>query len=412
MAEPRTLNGGNGMLADFNAAAFWAGVTAFVWYAFGAIPLHIAVARQLGLTAAQSSSWIFIIWFGGAASSIALSLYYRQPIPITWTIPGLVYLGTLSGQYPFEEMAGASLMAGAVILALAVLGIGARLIAWFPLPIVLGMFAGSILSYISNVVKATVGDAAIAGTTVLGYVLGRMIGRQSIPPMGLAVLFGGAAVLISHGSALPPVAWGLPELAPPGMRFSPAAFVAISVPLVVFAMGMGNVQGLGYVISQGYRVPVNTVSIAVGLNSVVNALLGGHPATVARTGAAILAGPDAGPPAGRYWASLVAAALTLLIAFAAGAVTSLITTLPRSYAIALAGLAVLSAFQDALVAAFRSELRFGALVAFAVAITPFALIGISSAFWAILAGIGASLLVERDALVAHWVRRDAGGKVS
>ena len=75
---------------DFRASALWAGLTAFIWYAFGAIPLHLAVAKQLGISTAQSSSWIFIVWFGGAISSIALSLFYRQPIPITWTIPGQV----------------------------------------------------------------------------------------------------------------------------------------------------------------------------------------------------------------------------------------------------------------------------------------------------------------------------------
>ena len=86
-------------LRDFNMAAFWAGITGFVWYSFGTVPLHIAVSSQLGLTIAQSSSWMFIVWFSGAISSIALSLRFRQPIPITWTIPGLVYLGTLAGKY-------------------------------------------------------------------------------------------------------------------------------------------------------------------------------------------------------------------------------------------------------------------------------------------------------------------------
>ena len=89
---------------DFNSAAFWAGVTAFVWYAFGAVPLHIGVSQQLGITTAETSSWIFIVWFGGAISSISLSIYYRQPIPVTWTIPGLIYLGTLAGQYTFAEL--------------------------------------------------------------------------------------------------------------------------------------------------------------------------------------------------------------------------------------------------------------------------------------------------------------------
>jgi len=63
---------------DFNMAAFWAGITAFVWYAFGAVPLHMAVSSQLGLSLAQSSSWMFIVWFSGAISSIGLSLTYWQ----------------------------------------------------------------------------------------------------------------------------------------------------------------------------------------------------------------------------------------------------------------------------------------------------------------------------------------------
>jgi hypothetical protein len=29
---------------DLNSAATWAGITAFIWYAFGAVPLHIAVS--------------------------------------------------------------------------------------------------------------------------------------------------------------------------------------------------------------------------------------------------------------------------------------------------------------------------------------------------------------------------------
>ena len=135
-------------MRDLHAAAWWAGLTAFVWYAFGAVPLHISVSEQLGLTTAQTSSWIFIVWFSGAVSSIAASLYFRQPIPITWTIPGLVYLGTLVDRFSFAELVGANLVAGVLLLALGFLGIGGRIMRWLPLPIIMGMFAGSILEYI------------------------------------------------------------------------------------------------------------------------------------------------------------------------------------------------------------------------------------------------------------------------
>jgi len=171
-------------LRDFNMAAFWAGITGFVWYAFGTVPLHIAVSGQLGLTTAQSSSWMFIVWFSGALASIALSLCYRQPIPITWTIPGLVYLGTLAGKYSIAEMIGANLAAGVLIVGLGLLGVGARIIAWLPLPIVMGMFAGSIVDYLTQLVKATVTDALVAGVTVASFLIGRAIKNPKVPPPG------------------------------------------------------------------------------------------------------------------------------------------------------------------------------------------------------------------------------------
>ncbi len=127
----RTITG------DINAAALWAGVTAFVWYAFGAVPLHIAVASQLGLTADQSSSWIFIIWTSGAVATVGLSVYYRMPVPITWSIPGLIYLGTLAGEFTFSEIAAANLVSGILILVLGILGVGGKIMRWLQLTIVM-----------------------------------------------------------------------------------------------------------------------------------------------------------------------------------------------------------------------------------------------------------------------------------
>ncbi|MCI0904372.1 MAG: benzoate/H(+) symporter BenE family transporter [Chloroflexi bacterium] len=387
---------------DINAAAMWAGVTAFVWYAFGAVPLHIAVASQLGLTAAQSSSWIFIIWTSGAVASISLSVYYRMPVPITWSIPGLIYLGTLAGEFTFSEIAAANLVAGVLILVLGVLGVGGQIMRWLPLPIVMGMFAGSIFGYVTRLVDVTVGDVAVAGPAVGGYLVGRLIGNPRVPPVGLAVLFGAIAVMIGGQATPEAMSWSLPSIGVPSMTFSTSSILAISLPMVVLALGLGNVQGLGFLIGQGYKVPVNPISIVIGITSVINALLGGHPAIVARTGVAILAGPDAGPKEQRYWANLTAATLTLIIALAAGLVIPILAVLPSSYIFALAGLAIFASLQDAFQKAFSGNLAFGALVAFAVASTPFSYVGITSALWAVLAGLGASLIAERGQLRELW----------
>lgn len=382
-------------------AALWAGFTAFIWYAFGTVPLQIAVAGQLELSSAQAASWIFIVWMSGAVSSIALSAYLRQPIPITWTIPGLVLLGSVADRFSFPELAGANLVAGVLMLVLARLGVGAVIMRWLPLPIIMGMFGGSVMSYATRLVSATVENAVIAGAAVAAYLAGRIIAHPRVPPVGLAVIGGGIAVGLTGAMTSQAIAWTLPMPTIIDMTFSPSAVIAVSLPMVVLAMGLGNVQGLGFVVAQGYRVPINLVSSVVGVNSIVNALWGGVPATVARTGVAILASKDAGAAPDRYRAVLISAAFTILLALAAMPIAALLRALPGTYVFAIAGLAMISALQDALEKAFGHTLRFGALVAFIVAATPMSLLGITSAFWAIVAGMAAAACVERRELAAY-----------
>lgn len=114
------------------------------------------------------------------------------------------------------------------------------------------------------------------------------------------------------------------------------------------------------------------------------------------------AGADAGPPARRYWATLIASALMVLLALTARPVTVLLASVPASYIVALAGLAILTAFQDALGQAFGGGLRFGAMIAFVVAASSFTCAGLPSACWALVAGIIASLVTEHDDLLRHW----------
>src|SRR4051794_32893248 len=195
------------LLRDANMAAIAAGVTTFIWYAVGMVPVQIAAVGQFGLEAAQVSSWIFIIWASGAVASIALSLVYRQPIPITSTIPGLLFLATMAGSYSYSELIGANLLAGIIIMVLGMLRVGGRLLDWLPMPLAMGMLGGSILADVSRAVTATVGDVVVAGTTVLGYLIGRTIRSQKIPPVTLALIAGAGAVVMTRSFAPVAISW-------------------------------------------------------------------------------------------------------------------------------------------------------------------------------------------------------------
>jgi len=382
---------------ELNAAAISAGLTAFVWYACGALPLQLAVTDTLGF----STGSLFIVWASGAAASIVLCLSLKQPIPITWSIPALVYLGSLAGRFSAPELAGGVLVSAFVLAALVLAGGGSRLMKWLPMPIVMATFAGGLLEYMHRAVAATLADVLIAGSVVAGYFAARLFPPSRVPPVGVALAAGCIAVGIQSPINLDAIAWQLPTLAVPEFAFNPAAIAAISVPLVVFALGLGNAQGLGFLLAQGYAVPVDRVSRAVAVGSMVNALFGGTPATVARNAAGILAAPDAGPAAARYWGVLLSSMLVLVMACAAVPCAALIAAVPKSFAVSLAGVALVSALQDALERAFAGRLRLGALVAFIVAATPFSLGGITSAFWALVAGVLASAAARERGLLSE-----------
>ena len=103
----------------------------------------------------------------------------------------------------------------------------------------------------------------------------------------------------------------------------------------------------------------------------------------------------------------MASAGALGIAAAAGPVVALVGALPASFVAVVCGLALVGPFQESLQRSLDGPLRFGALVAFVTAATPFTVAGVGSSSWALVAGVAASLAVEREALRATRGERPA-----
>ena len=98
-------------LRDANPQTLSAGFTTSIWFLAGSLPLLIAVAERLNASDAHTASWIFVSYLSCGFSGIGLSLYYRQPIAIGYTIPGLIYIGTVAGQFSLSEIVGANIVA-------------------------------------------------------------------------------------------------------------------------------------------------------------------------------------------------------------------------------------------------------------------------------------------------------------
>jgi benzoate membrane transport protein len=386
------------ILRDVNAANVSAGLTAGLWYAFGGISVHLGVASSLHLSPAEASSWLFIICLTSGISALILGLAYRQPIAFGASIPGWLFLATVGGRYGLSQIAGASLMAGVLIVLAGPLGIGERIMRWLPLPIVMGMFAGSSLSYATGIFRYLNTDPLPVAMAIAGYLAARAFGRMWLPPLAVAGAAGFLGAMLGGQVQFQALQASWPVVAPVRPEFGLASFFALAVPLTVMAIGIGNVQGIGFLVSQGYRPPINLLTAVVGVNSIVNALFGGQPSTVARNGVAIVGGEDAGPREQRYVANIEASLCMLAIALGAASAAGLLQAFPIGLVATLAGLAILGALTDALRKSLVGSLSTGAFFALAIAASPLTILGIGSAFWALIGGWLVSFVLERPAL--------------
>jgi benzoate membrane transport protein len=266
----------------------------------------------------------------------------------------------------------------------------------------MAMFAASILEYLTRAVEATVDDVLIGGPMVAAYVVGRLLHNPRVPPVGLAVVVGAVAIVVLGEVGTFEVDSALPQFEVVSLEFSLESIFAVTLPMVILVIGLGNIQALGFMISEGYRPPLNAITALIGGMTAVNALLGGHPAAMARTGTAVVAGREAGPIESRYWAALVAITPGIFVALGTGIVVALIQVLPAAYIYVMAGLAILAAFEDAIQKSFTGSLRLGAVIAFVVTLSTFTVAGIPAAFWALVAGVAASFVLERRELLRYW----------
>ena len=385
-----------------NAATFWAALTAWTWYAFGLVPLQLALISEAGLEPSRGSSAIASAWLCAAVATIVLSLIYRQPIAFAVPSVGLIFAKVLADTLPFDEILGATMAAGLVVTGIALSGATTRLVAWIPPSIVMAMFAGVVLGFARRAVEATLSDLLVGGATVAGFAAGRALGRSRVPPMALAAISGGLAAASSYGTGAPVVSWEPPQFVLAQPSLSLTGLVAVTLPLIIILIGMNLVPSCAFLDGQRYRPPTRQMALTIGLAALVSPLFHGLTSAPSRDGGAIMAGPDAGPPAARYVSTLIGGCLMLILAFAAGIVVALAAALPASFIVTLTGLSMLGPLQSALGRAFDGSLRFGPTIAFVVAITPFSAFGLPSSCWALVLGIGASWLAERDGLQAYW----------
>lgn len=154
-------------------------------------------------------------------------------------------------------------------------------------------------------------------------------------------------------------------------------------------MASQNVPGIAIMRSFGYEVPWRPAMLVTGIGTALGATAGGHAINLAAISAALAASPDADPDPRRRWvAGVSTGASYLVLAVFSAAFAALVVLAPAAVIPAVAGLALFAAFGSAVQQAIDDpNERIPAVVTFLVAASGIAVLGVSAAFWALVAGL-------------------------
>ncbi|MEK5323715.1 benzoate/H(+) symporter BenE family transporter [Aeribacillus sp. FSL M8-0254] len=384
-----------GFTKHLNINTVSAGTLAAIFGCTGPALIIIGGAADGGLTHEQTISWLFAVYFFGGLLGIYLALKYRQPIAGAYSIPGAVLVAGALSQFSLNEMAGAYFVAGVIVLLLGITRTIGKIMNWIPVPIVMGMIVGAMIRFGTGMITSIEKAPLIAGVAVLVYLLSvRFI--KVIPPILTSFIVSVILVVIMNEFQIQDQqsSFILPQILIPS--FSLEAIVSVSIPLAFLVIGAENAQATGVLMAQGYKPPVNVMTIISGIGGMVTSFFGGHNANIAGPMTAICASEEAGKnKEGRYASVVVNGILFSLFGLLAGIVVPFVTALPSVLVGTIAGLAMISVLVNSLQSAF-SETKFqvGAFFALIIGMSDISFFNISSPFWALVGGVLVSLLIE------------------
>ncbi|MFI8481009.1 benzoate/H(+) symporter BenE family transporter [Pseudomonas sp. NPDC078700] len=382
------------LVHDCSLSAVVAGFIATLISYAGPLVIIFQAADSAGLSHAVVTSWVWAISIGSALLGIGLSLRYRVPIIIAWSAPGSALLVTLLPHISLNEAVGAYIIANLILLLVGLSGAFDKIIGRLPAAISAAMLAGILFSFGTGLFVSLNNQPLLVLAMFATYLLcKRLLPRYAV----MAVLVVGCLIAWLngdlHGEALV-IGLAVPVWISP--EFSLTAALNIALPLVVVALTGQFVPGMVVLRNDGYSTPASPLISASAVGSLLLAPFGCHGLNLAAITAAICTGREAHEnPGKRYVAGVSGGVFYLLLGLFGATLVSLFSALPKELIAALAGLALFGAIAGSLANAMSvPQDREAALITFLVTASGMSLLGLSAAFWGLIFGIAAHLLLN------------------
>lgn len=360
------------------------------------LSIPLTISRELGLSAVETSSWIMAIYGLPGLFSIVLAIRYRQPILFTGNLFMLIFISGLGDQYSLQELIGVSIVAGAVVVLMGILGLSRWLATWIPLPIMFGLLTGSIVPFVSNVFTILGDDPFIVVGTLSVYVLSRLYVGNRLPAILPALVSAFIIALITgqFGQLSEPLTLVLPELTLP--VFSLTSIITATPVFIVLITLQANLPSVRFLQSQDYDPPETMINLVSGVGTMLGSLLGPTGVSLSLPATSVVAGEGAGAPEIRHRSIYMVSIAALLLGTLAGIAAGLVGLIPSSLLVTLAGLSLVDVLTNAIQRVADGPLLLGPVFAFAIALSNISFLGFGNYFWSLVIGAAVSLLLERD----------------
>ena len=397
--SPTTLSTWQQIKRDHSPSALVAAVVAILAGYGGPLAIVIGAAHAGQLSSAQTTSMLWALCVSFGLAGFVLSLKTRAPIITAWSTPGAVFLtGVLAG-VPYNEAVAGFVVASAVIFVISVLGAFDWVMNKIPKTIASALLAGILFRFGINTFTELGAHTALMLTMLVTYLIGkRLFARYAV----LAVLLVGCAYVFGvQGDVVPavPLHLATPVFTMPVFTWS--AVVNIGLPLALITLTGQQMTGIAVLRSSGFdaaRVPAKPLVALTSFLALITAPFGNFGINLAAITAAICTEKESHPdPERRYIAGLWCGGFSMILGSFAGVLVLFFLGLPKVLITILAGLALLGAIMNGLTNAINTTHsafeREAALMTFMTCASGVTLWGLGSAFWGIVLGCAAHVLL-------------------
>ena len=360
----------------------------------GTFILVFQAAKVAGLSPELTASWVWSVSIGVGVTGLFLSWVSRTPIITAWSTPAAAFLVVALSTTPYAEAVGAYMISAAAFVLLGLSGYFEKVIRLIPPGVAAGLLAGILLQFGIGAFGGMSLDPMLVGLLIVAYlVLKRLTARYAVVgilALGLAFLMAQGRVDLS-GLEL--------QLAAPIFtrpEFSLNALLSVALPLFLITLTGQYMPGMLVLRNDGFNTSANPIVTITGLGSLLMAPFGSHAFNIAAITAAICTGKQAHEePSKRWIAGIAAGVFYILVGVFGVTLAALFMAFPATFITTLAGLALLGTIGGSLAGAMAdASSREASLITFLAAAANITLFGIGGAFWGLMIGLVAYVVLN------------------